>query len=147
MVLLQFLKLTCIFRKGKLIASGANDGQIQIWDQSRTVAPRIKIQNAHKPMLEISNVTFSYDNTCLSSRGADGSVKIWDLRNTKKVLVERTDLPSMYHCTQEMIQTFTDRPRFRTLRSRGTHLTSRPSNLMACRAPLWNRLGLNHSGV
>ena len=88
-----------------MIASGANDGQIQIWDQSRTVAPRIKIQNAHKPMTEISNVTFSYDNTCLSSRGGDGSVKIWDLRNTKKVLVERTDLPSMYHCTQETIQT------------------------------------------
>ena len=87
-----------------MIASGANDGQIQIWDQSRTVAPRIKIQNAHKPMTEISNVTFSYDNTCLSSRGGDGSVKIWDLRNTKKVLVERTDLPSMYHCTQETIQ-------------------------------------------
>ena len=93
-----------------MIASGANDGQIQIWDQSRTVAPRIKIQNAHKPMLEISNVTFSYDNTCLSSRGADGSVKIWDLRNTKKVLVERTDLPSMYHCTQEQIQTPPDGP-------------------------------------
>ena len=97
-------KFQIIFRKGKMIASGANDGQIQIWDQSRTVAPRIKIQNAHKPMTEISNVTFSYDNTCLSSRGGDGSVKIWDLRNTKKVLVERTDLPSMYHCTQETIQ-------------------------------------------
>ena len=89
-----------------MIASGANDGQIQIWDQSRTVAPRIKIQNAHKPMTEISNVTFSYDNTCLSSRGGDGSVKIWDLRNTKKVLVERTDLPSMYHCTQESIRKY-----------------------------------------
>ena len=98
--------LKIIFRKGKMIASGANDGQIQIWDQSRTVAPRIKIQNAHKPMTEISNVTFSYDNTCLSSRGGDGSVKIWDLRNTKKVLVERTDLPSMYHCTQETIQKY-----------------------------------------
>ena len=76
-------------RTGKLIASGAMDGQIQIWDTRRTVAPKIKIPNAHQADMTITNVTFSYDNNVLASRSDDGFLKLWDVRNTKKVLAAR----------------------------------------------------------
>ena len=77
------------FRTGNLIANGAMDGQIQVWDTRRTVAPKIKLLNAHQADSQITNVTFSYDNNALASRGEDGFLKVWDIRNTKKTLAVR----------------------------------------------------------
>ena len=34
-------------------------------------------------------MTFSYDNNVLASRGEDGFLKLWDMRNTKTVMASR----------------------------------------------------------
>ena len=77
------------FRTGQLVGVGSNDGQIQIWDIKRTVAPKKKIFNAHLNAHDITSVQFSYDNTLIASRSTDGFVKIWDLRNIKTPLNTR----------------------------------------------------------
>ena len=72
-----------------MICTGNDDGSIQIWDCKRTVAPKIRIFGAHTVNETITSVCYSYDNTVLASRSTDGTVKLWDLRNTKKVLLEK----------------------------------------------------------
>ena len=84
-------------RQGKMIASGNDDGSIQIWDMKRTVAPRIRIFNAHKPQPErITGINFSYDNTLIASRSSEGTVKLWDLRKTKEPFAVAENLPTRF---------------------------------------------------
>merc|ERR1712176_208432 len=78
------------------IASGNDDGSIQIWDCKRTVQPKYRIFNAHVPTERITCVQFSFDNLHLCSRSTDGTVKLWDMRNTKKVYCEADNLPARF---------------------------------------------------
>lgn len=88
-------------RQGRMIATGNDDGSIQIWDCKRTVAPKVQIWNAHKPFMDrITSVSYSYDNTMLASRSTDGTVKLWDLRKPKEVYAVREDLPARFDGTE-----------------------------------------------
>ena len=40
-------------------------------------------------------MTFSYDNNVLASRGEDGFLKLWDMRNTKTVMASRNQFTTV----------------------------------------------------
>lgn len=87
-------------RQGKLLASGNDDGSIQIWDHRRTVAPKIRIWNCHPAAERITCATFSYDNNVIATRCLDGTMKLFDLRQTKKALFVKDNLPALYDGTK-----------------------------------------------
>ena len=87
-------------RQGQMICTGNDDGSIQIWDFKRTVAPKVRIFNAHTATERITCVAYAYDNTAIASRSTDGSVKVWDLRNTKEVQSVRENLPARFDGTE-----------------------------------------------
>ncbi|CBY10058.1 unnamed protein product [Oikopleura dioica] len=87
-------------RQGKLLASGNDDGSVQIWDHRRTVAPKMRIWNCHPAGERITCVNFSYDNNVIATRCLDGTVKLYDLRQTKQALFMKDNLPALYDGTK-----------------------------------------------
>ena len=87
-------------RQGKLLASGNDDGSVQIWDHRRTVAPKTRIWNCHPAGERVTCVTFSYDNNVVATRCLDATVKLYDLRQTKKALFVKENLPALYDGTK-----------------------------------------------
>jgi WD40 repeat protein len=72
---------------GNMIVGGVNDGSIQFWSSKGSYwKPDIYIKDAHKPNSELTGVLFSDDNTKLFSRGDDSTLRMWDLRMTKKTI-------------------------------------------------------------
>ncbi|MBA3393851.1 MAG: protein kinase [Deltaproteobacteria bacterium] len=75
-----------ISRDGKMIAAGAVDGTIGIWD-TRT---RRQLHTLRGPSATFSVVAFDPSATVLASGAADGVVSLWDLTNGQKL----ADLPT-----------------------------------------------------
>ena len=93
----------CYSRDGNLIASGCNDGSIQMWDHRKAfVNTAVLIRNAHaaSPATEtetsITSITFSYDGQNVATRGGDDTLKLWDIRQTKKAVHTADNLFSRF---------------------------------------------------
>lgn len=107
---------------GGLIGGGMFDGTLQIWDvkgkfgtaaSTGVVMPpkpqmiakqdwryvsgggRV-LRNAHEPSTEITSLAFASNGHTLVSRGADESLKIWDLRKLKAPVHVFTGLPTTH---------------------------------------------------
>ena len=63
-------------RGGKILASGANDGQVKLWDVT-TAEPRE--MTALPVGFGVSFVAFSYDGKTLAASGFSAPIKRWDL--------------------------------------------------------------------
>lgn len=57
------------------------------------------LRNCHKPSSEISSISFSYLGSFLASRAADDTLKLWDIRNTKKEVHSVESLPNRFPAT------------------------------------------------
>jgi WD repeat-containing protein 70 len=112
--------------EGKLIGGGLIDGTLQIWDvrgkfgQSAAVgavlAPKQQgvkqqnwsfvsqagnlLRNAHESSSEITCLQFSVDGTSLLTRGADETLKLWDVRKFKTPIASVSGLPTLFSNTQ-----------------------------------------------
>ncbi|CAM8891298.1 unnamed protein product [Rhodiola kirilowii] len=82
--------------EGKLFAGGVGDGSIQLWalKPGWGSRPDIYLGKCHED--EITGLKFSSDGQILLSRSCDSSLKVWDLRQTKKPLKVFEDLPNHY---------------------------------------------------
>ncbi|KAK9087735.1 hypothetical protein Syun_030129 [Stephania yunnanensis] len=88
---------TCAWdHDGKCIVGGIGDGSIQIWSikPGWGSRPDIHIEKAHED--DITGLKFSADGRVLLSRSTDDSLKIWDLRQTKKPIKVFDELPNHY---------------------------------------------------
>ncbi len=85
----------CNFSKdGNYIVGGVNDGSIQFFSVKNSYwKPEIYIGNAHEPNSEITSILFCEDNIRFFSRANDSTLKMWDLRVTKKPLFTWDDIP------------------------------------------------------
>jgi WD40 repeat protein len=112
--------------EGKLIGGGLIDGTLQIWDvrgkfgQSAAVgavlAPKQQgvkqqnwsfvsqsgnlLRNAHETGSEITCLQFSLDGSSLLTRGADETMKMWDVRKFKSPVATVSGLPTLFSNTQ-----------------------------------------------
>ncbi|KAL3156845.1 hypothetical protein ABBQ38_001114 [Trebouxia sp. C0009 RCD-2024] len=107
---------------GGLIGGGMFDGTLQIWDvkgkfgtaaSTGVVMPpkpqmiakqdwryvsgggRV-LRNAHEPSTEITSLAFASNGHSLVSRGADETLKVWDLRKLKAPVHVFTGLPTIH---------------------------------------------------
>ena len=62
-------------RDGTVLASGATDGIIRLWD----VETQTSIATLSGHRLSVSSVAFSHDGTVLASGAGDETVKLWDV--------------------------------------------------------------------
>ncbi|XP_031486084.1 uncharacterized protein LOC116254687 [Nymphaea colorata] len=91
---------TCVWgREGKCITGGIGDGSIQIWNLKPGWGsrPDMHVENAHDD--DITGLKFSSDGQMLLSRSMDGTLKVWDLRESKKPLHVFEELPNHYSQT------------------------------------------------
>lgn len=88
-------------REGTLLAAGCSDGSIQGWDLRRNmfVNTSLLLRDCHMPGSEISAVSFSYLGNYLASRATDDTLKLWDIRNTKKIVHSVENLPNRFATT------------------------------------------------
>ncbi|XP_077227114.1 transducin/WD40 repeat-like superfamily protein [Tasmannia lanceolata] len=88
---------TCVWNHdGKCIAGGVGDGSIQVWNLKPGWGsrPDVHVEKAHED--DITGLKFSTDGQILLSRSTDGTLKVWDLRQMKKVLQVFEELPNNY---------------------------------------------------
>ncbi|WOO77649.1 WD repeat-containing protein 70 [Vanrija pseudolonga] len=82
---------------GKLIAGGCLDGALHIWRTNGNFArPDKSNEAAHAKNTETTAVAFSPDNTKLVSRGADDTIKLWDVKNLRQPLAVHKDEANVY---------------------------------------------------
>jgi WD40 repeat protein len=92
---------------GKWIAGGCQDGSIQLWStkgkrenfgsklmKGPFSRPTEIIRGAHKDNMDITCLSFSEDNFTMISRSMDDTMKVWDIRSTRKPVTEFDDLPN-----------------------------------------------------
>lgn len=93
----------CTFSKdGHMTIGGMDDGSIQMWDNRRNfVSVALLGRQCHQPG-DITSVVQSYDSKLLASRGADDTLKTWDMRNLKKALATASDLFNRFPMTNCM---------------------------------------------
>lgn len=107
---------------GKLLAAGLTDGTLQVWGvggkfgtsaavgvvlppapqmvekQGWTYVsrPNQVLRGAHETQNDISSIAFSKDDVLMASRGADNTLKLWDLRAFKRPLAVWDNLDTNY---------------------------------------------------
>ncbi|PWN24628.1 WD40 repeat-like protein, partial [Jaminaea rosea] len=88
----------------RTLAAACADGAIHIWTMATSSSassyskPNATVLQAHKPGTETSRIVFSRDGRTLATRGGPGddTVKLWDLRNFKEPIAQRSGLPNDY---------------------------------------------------
>ncbi|RDD44206.1 WD repeat-containing protein 70 [Trichoplax sp. H2] len=92
---------TCTYSKGRrLVAGGCQDGSLQLWDPKKPlVRPAVLIKGAHANGSDISSISFRASGQVLASRACDDTLKVWDVRSTKKPLFVANDLVNLYSMT------------------------------------------------
>ncbi len=70
------VKAGCLSHDGKLVATGAKDGTIKIWD----LANEAKVITTAKLPSGVAAIAFSPDSTQLLTTGEKGAAKIWDVQ-------------------------------------------------------------------
>lgn len=84
-------------RDGTLIASGCQDGSIQMWDTRKMfVSTTHCVRDAHQKGSDISSIVFSYLGNTLVTRCCDSTMKLWDMRSLKSSLHVFDGLYSRY---------------------------------------------------
>lgn len=88
-------------RDDRLLAAGATDGRLYVWDLERPSTLPIRIL-AHYPVSDsdrlapaVSTLSWSPNERLLASGGNDGHVRVWDLRNAQWVTVPEGDDESL----------------------------------------------------
>lgn len=107
---------------GGLIGAGMFDGTLQIWDVKGkfgtaastgvVMPPKPQmiakqdwkyvsgggqvLRNAHEPSTEITSLAFARNGTSLATRGADETLKLWDLRKLKTPVHAFSGLPTTH---------------------------------------------------
>ena len=77
-----------------ILASG-QDGALYVWSTTGNLArPSLTVQQAHTPGTGATCLAVSACGTKLASRGADDTLKLWDLRQLRTPLHVRDDLPN-----------------------------------------------------
>lgn len=77
-----------------ILASG-QDGCLYVWSTTGNLArPSLTVQQAHAPGCGATSLTISACGTKLASRGADDTLKLWDMRQLGTPLHVRDDLPN-----------------------------------------------------
>ena len=88
----------CYSPNSSLIAGGAEDGSIQIWDnKSYFHTPHYYIKGAHAHQL--TSLLFFNDSRKLLSRSFDHTMKLWDVRQTKTPIHVWGGLPNFQEKT------------------------------------------------
>ncbi|KAK9240202.1 WD40-repeat-containing domain protein [Lipomyces kononenkoae] len=78
---------------GKYIAGATTDGGLAYYSSSGPYnRPVASIEDAHEKESWTSGLVYGADNTTLLTRGGDGTIKLWDIRNFKKALLSRSGL-------------------------------------------------------
>lgn len=98
---LKVCPTTCGYnRDGNLVACGAQDGSLQMWDHRKLfVNTSLLVRDAHTPGEAITSMAFSYLGSQLLSRSNDGTLKLWDIRAFKKPIRTVSNLFSRYEQT------------------------------------------------
>lgn len=87
-------------RDGNLVACGAEDGSLQMWDHRKMfVNTCLLVRDAHATGEAVTSLSFSYMGSQLVSRSNDGTVKLWDMRAFKKPIHSTGNLFSRYDQT------------------------------------------------
>lgn len=63
------------------------------------VNPAFIIRDGHQNGSDTSCVSFAYNGNNFATRGGDDTVKLWDIRNTKKYIAEKSDLYNRFPTT------------------------------------------------
>lgn len=97
----RYTTAICPILGNEKFLTGFDDGSIRLWD-IRANFSKIYFPNAHSNY--VSDIVVSPDpghsSNIFSSVGYDGMVKVWDLRSTKKALIEiKTDSEKNYSVT------------------------------------------------
>lgn len=81
---------------GSTIAAGVKlDGSVQLWKaRGSHRVPSVQIKKAHLPNAEITSLCFGKDGHSLLSRAKDDTLKLWDIRNPAKAVMEWCDMPA-----------------------------------------------------
>ncbi|KAJ9049157.1 hypothetical protein DSO57_1027608 [Entomophthora muscae] len=78
---------------GILVAGASQDGSLSLWpSKGPFTRPASTIADAHQFNSDTSSLVFSKNNHHLVSRGGDDTVKLWDVRNFTKPLLQASDL-------------------------------------------------------
>ncbi|KIL56012.1 hypothetical protein M378DRAFT_51282, partial [Amanita muscaria Koide BX008] len=73
-----YIRSVCFSPDGKLLATGAEDKQIRIWDISKKRI--VRVFDGHQQ--EIYSLDFSLDGRLIVSGSGDKTARIWDMANT-----------------------------------------------------------------
>ncbi|WFD25233.1 hypothetical protein MNAN1_000200 [Malassezia nana] len=77
-----------------ILASG-QDGALYVWSTTGNLArPSLTVPQAHAPGQGATSLAMSQCGTKLASRGADDTLKLWDVRQLRTPLHVRDDLPN-----------------------------------------------------
>ena len=83
----------------KAILSGGSDGVINVWTRNGPFTRPSLTISAHGAGNAVTGIASSFDGRFLASRGEEGSVKVWDVRNTKAPVAARSGLDVFYDNT------------------------------------------------
>jgi WD40 repeat protein len=82
---------------GKYIAAASRDGALALWPSNGPfISPSHKLEKAHEPNTDTSHILFSQMEHNFYTRGGDGTVKLWDIRNFKSPVLRASNLPTNY---------------------------------------------------
>lgn len=88
----------CYTNDGNRMIAGAADGSIQMWMSRKVYSrPDVIIRPAHGDNVAVTCVAMSpTESHVLGSRGADGTIMLWDLRKPKTPYRKFIDIPNVY---------------------------------------------------